>query len=84
MPAVTVRRSHVVIRLSASPTEVSLSVSDDGIGFPAESPDGTGLGLRIMKHRARLIDANFEILPRLGGGYALCAVSFRPFHEGVR
>jgi signal transduction histidine kinase len=62
------KAQNVVIRLSANPSEVALSVSDDGVGLAVDAPDGRGRGLNIMKYRARMIDANFEVLPRPGGG----------------
>lgn len=38
-----------------------LSVEDDGIGFPRSIEKIQGLGLRIMKHRCSLIDADCTI-----------------------
>ncbi len=59
---------NAVIRLSASPSEVALTVTDDGVGFPASKPRSKGMGLGIMQYRAQMIEAQFEILPRAGGG----------------
>jgi signal transduction histidine kinase len=59
---------NVVIRLSATPDEVSLTISDDGSGLPAQLNRNKGLGLGIMQYRARVIDAQFSIGPRPGGG----------------
>jgi len=59
---------NVAIHLSANPTEVSLSITDDGGGLPAELPRSKGLGLGIMRYRARVIDAHFEITPAPTGG----------------
>jgi signal transduction histidine kinase len=58
----------ILIRLSASPQEVALSVTDDGIGLPAARPGGQGMGLSIMQYRSRIIGGNFEASPRSGGG----------------
>jgi signal transduction histidine kinase len=59
---------HVAICLKATPREVSLSITDDGVGIPAELPRSKGMGLGIMRYRARVIEAQFEITPRPGGG----------------
>ena len=58
----------VAIRLAATPREVSLTITDDGIGFPAEAPRGKGMGLGIMRYRARIIAAHFEIAASPDGG----------------
>jgi len=58
----------VAIRLTANPREVSLSITDDGQGFTPAKASGKGMGLGIMRYRARIIDAQFEITPRPGGG----------------
>jgi len=45
---------HVAIQLFASPEEVSLEVSDDGVGFdPAMLQSTPGFGLRALLERAR-------------------------------
>jgi len=62
------KASHISIRLSATPKEVSLTIADDGTGMPANKPRTAGLGLGIMHYRARVIEARFEITPNLGGG----------------
>src|SRR5437870_1867576 len=38
-----------------------LSVTDDGVGFQSDPKDAHGLGLPIMKHRARSIGGRLEI-----------------------
>lgn len=59
---------HIVIALRSSPGEVSLSVEDDGSGFPGDLPPGGGFGLRSMRYRAQEIEGMLEIRPRDGGG----------------
>jgi signal transduction histidine kinase len=55
--------SLIVIRLSADEDAVTLSVSDDGRGFP-DRPEGRGLGLQIMDYRAHTLAADVAIQPR--------------------
>ena len=45
-----------------------LIVRDDGAGMPAVAPGNLGMGLRIMKYRARLIHAALQVNNRLEGG----------------
>ena len=62
------KAQHVVIRLAATPSEVSLTIADDGAGLPAGSNRKPGLGLGIMQYRARVIDAHFAIVANPTGG----------------
>ena len=57
------------IHLKADGVEgCQLTVSDDGTGLPATAAETFGMGLRIMKYRARLIHASLEINNRAAGG----------------
>ena len=52
---------RIAIRLAMDGSELTLSIIDDGIGFPDKLPSSQGLGLRLMRHGAALIGASFEI-----------------------
>lgn len=52
---------HIDIRLDVSPTELVLSVKDDGCGLPHHQQPGKGMGLAIMKYRANMINATLTI-----------------------
>ena len=54
------------IRLRHTPTQVDLTVTDNGRGLPTPVT-GSGMGLRIMAHRAQLIGATFAVEPGPGG-----------------
>jgi signal transduction histidine kinase len=56
--------SHVEIALSAARRAFLLCVSDDGEGMPKPKAPYTGMGLNIMKYRAGMIGAKFEIVSR--------------------
>ena len=58
---------HVVISLAADPETIYLKITDDGTGLP-EKMSGSGLGLRIMAHRAGMMGGEFKIEPAPGGG----------------
>jgi PAS domain S-box-containing protein len=43
---------RVEIRLARRAQKLTLSIADDGVGFPAETTESAGLGLRSMRYRA--------------------------------
>ena len=53
--------SRITIELNAGDGGIGLVVRDDGHGPPAGWEQGSGLGLGIMRHRARMIGASLEI-----------------------
>jgi len=62
------RAKKVVISLVADPEAIYLKITDNGTGLPAKPGPGSGLGLRIMAHRAVMIGAAFKIESLAGGG----------------
>jgi signal transduction histidine kinase len=56
--------SRVEIALSATRHAFLLCVSDDGEGMAEDAAPYTGMGLNIMKYRAGMIGAKFEIVSR--------------------
>lgn len=46
----------------------TLAVRDDGAGLDATTPSADGMGLRIIRYRARSIGGQFHIQPARGGG----------------
>ena len=58
----------VVIALDTSDDACSLRVSDDGVGFIPSITENKGMGLSIMRYRARTIGGGLEIQPNSPGG----------------
>jgi signal transduction histidine kinase len=56
--------SRIEIALSAARHAFLLCVNDDGEGLPKPRGPYTGMGLNIMKYRAGMIGAKFEIVSR--------------------
>ena len=52
---------RITIRLAMNLSELSLAISDDGIGFPDRLPRSEGLGLQLMRHGASLAGASFDV-----------------------
>jgi PAS domain S-box-containing protein len=53
--------SLVDILLIAKEDRFTLRITDNGGGFVRTAPSGSGMGLKIMKYRADMIGAKFEI-----------------------
>lgn len=60
--------SSIVIRLYRDNHAIILDVQDNGLGLPEPLPRGSGMGLRIMRHRAGMIGATFTVHHPSGGG----------------
>ncbi|MGC1522422.1 MAG: PAS domain-containing protein [Steroidobacteraceae bacterium] len=56
--------SRIEIAVSASRQAFLLVVSDDGEGITPPATPYSGMGMNIMKYRAGIIGAKFEIVPR--------------------
>src|SRR5262245_49872026 len=68
----------ITITLSASAWQggMTLMVHDNGTGFPTDVAKRRGMGLRIMRHRARMIGAMLEVQPGAHGGTCvICTLS---------
>jgi signal transduction histidine kinase len=72
-------RAHTVsIRLFLQGEELNLVIRDDGEGFREPSPEGQGMGLHIMRHRAAMIGANLIIERQTPGTAVTCKVRSEP------
>lgn len=74
---------QIDIHISADDSKLTLAIVDDGVGFPDNSSDSKGLGLRLMRHGAALIGGTFNVR-RNGqrGTIATCKVTI-PDHNGL-
>jgi signal transduction histidine kinase len=52
---------RVTIRLEGGPQQATLCVTDNGTGFSSTIGTESGLGLRVMAHRAEMIGASFSV-----------------------
>jgi signal transduction histidine kinase len=64
---------HAVVRVSAAPASVEVSVSDDGRGFDVDEPSA-GFGLVGMRERAGLLGGSVEVISAPGQGTTVRAV----------
>ena len=70
---------HIIISLDENAGGILLSVEDDGAGLPENWQAGTGIGTRIMAHRAAIIGGTLAIEPNpVGGTLVRCRVPIVP------
>jgi signal transduction histidine kinase len=62
------RARRVFVDLRRSPTEVVLSIADDGVGFDVDAAWGRGLGLVSMRERVHAMGGTFTIDSQPGTG----------------
>ena len=68
------RATSVAIVLLVTPSKFLLRITDDGVGMAASVQGGSGMGLKIMKYRASMIGATFEIMPNHPHGTVICVI----------
>jgi PAS domain S-box-containing protein len=64
------RPGKLEICLSATPEQLTLTVTDDGAGLSAAAHQGQGMGMRIMNYRASKIGGSLKF--RSGNGTGTC------------
>jgi len=70
--------SKVDIVLIANKNRIVLEISDDGVGIGGSQEPETGMGLRIMRYRAGMIGAKFEIDANKPRGTVVRVISEQP------
>jgi PAS domain S-box-containing protein len=58
----------IVIRLARTKGVWQLMVKDDGVGLPDSTPKTGGMGLRIMRYRAQMLQGSLSVSKGEGGG----------------
>jgi signal transduction histidine kinase len=72
------RPKAVVVALEASNGALSLRVSDDGVGFDPTVSERKGMGLNIMRYRARMLAGTFDIQSNSPVGTMVTCTIARP------
>jgi PAS domain S-box-containing protein len=74
--------SQVHMQLRREAGRLHLVVQDDGLGIECLDDVSPGLGLRMMQHRANLIDAHLDVRPvDTGGTQVRCTVPLRESND---
>jgi PAS domain S-box-containing protein len=71
----------VRISLGTTASSLVLSVQDDGVGMPTLSREHPGLGLRIMRNRAAILNARLTIAPAAPSGTVVMCLLARKDRE---
>jgi signal transduction histidine kinase len=65
---------NITISLAMANGDIVLTVKDDGIGFPANAKEKTGMGLQIMQYRAQMIGGRVDFRnDPAGGAVIICS-----------
>lgn len=72
---------EIVISMEPAKDRYMLSVQDDGAGFKTDGPPPTGMGIRIMQYRARVIGSTLSLESRPGGGTHVVCLFSPELHE---
>lgn len=68
--------NKVIIGMETNSDKLTLTIQDNGTGFPDDWDKNKGLGVRIMQYRANLIGANMQIKESKLGGAAIVITLF--------
>ncbi len=73
------KATAIAICVDVRPDGLMMTVRDDGIGFERTDTAGGGMGMQIMRYRARAIGAELTVRTRPEGGVEVSC--FRPFRR---
>jgi len=62
------KATSVIVTLTAEGDRLKLAVQDNGSGFPLASPTRSGMGIRIMRYRAKVIGATLDLQSQINHG----------------
>jgi signal transduction histidine kinase len=62
------KATEAAVQLSVQDTLLSISIEDNGIGFPKQPSQNGGMGLDSLKHRIHALNGNIEVNAETGGG----------------
>jgi signal transduction histidine kinase len=68
--------TQINISLACKGDRFVLTIQDDGSGFELAGGNGTGMGIRIMRYRARVIGATLDLKSRPGQGTQVTCVFY--------
>ena len=76
------RAQHIHIDLTTGGPRITLRIRDDGVGITDQHAEARGVGLRIMRYRAGLINATLTIeRAEEGGTVVTCTVRKENTHD---
>jgi two-component system, LuxR family, sensor kinase FixL len=76
--------SRILIELCEEAEQIVLTVNDNGRGFSEQAGPNKGMGISIMKYRARMIGATLALRPDSNGGTAVILSLPRDLQARIR
>jgi len=70
------KAAQIIISLARTGDRLVLTIQDDGSGFELSGNNSTGMGIRIMRYRARVIGATLDLKSRPGQGTQVTCVFY--------
>jgi PAS domain S-box-containing protein len=74
--------TQINIALSCQGDRFVLTIQDDGSGFESSGGNSTGMGIRIMRYRARVIGATLDLKSQPGQGTQVTCVFYAASQKG--
>jgi signal transduction histidine kinase len=76
--------SRILIELRAENEQIVLTVNDNGLGFPEQLGQNTGMGISTMNYRASVIGATLAVRRGPNGGTSVVLSLPRDLHARAR
>jgi PAS domain S-box-containing protein len=77
------KATDVMVTLAADENRLKLTVRDNGTGFQLSGKTRSGMGIRIMRYRAKVIGATLDVQSQVNQGTQIACV-FNPLPGNVR
>ena len=74
--------TQINISLDRKDDRFALNIQDDGSGFETANGNPTGMGIRIMRYRARVIGATLDLKSKPGQGTQVTCIFYSAVHKG--
>ncbi len=78
------KATSVIVALAQDEDRLKLTVQDNGTGFQLSDKSRTGMGIRIMRYRAKVIAATLDLQSQAGQGTQITCVFSHAPGESVR
>ena len=77
------KAANVAITLGQAHDRLAMTVQDDGAGFELPGTGGAGMGIRIMRYRARVIGATLDLKSKPGKGTQVTCLFYPASREAA-
>lgn len=76
------KATHIELNFTRQQNHITLILKDDGIGIADDTKNAKGIGLKIMRYRARMINATFSMKSNSPQGVILECTLNKPIEPG--